>query len=285
MTKDLLALIEGLSLEKKSDAHYIGHYIPAIPNHVFGGQVVAQSIRAALNEIEDDKSLHSLHSYFLDRGHTDKPFNFHVKKLRDGRSFSVRQVDVYQDERQIYTATLSFHRIEDGVSFQHDMPQVDGPDQFIEEADRWNNHPIVGNMPERKITFRPLNVRHTGPVDWFTSFEASPETGIWIKTRDQISDDPKLHQTLLGYFSDTFLYAASLRPHGLTFQSPNLQGASLDHTLWIHDHFRADDWLFYQHSGIWSGRARGLNIGKFFTRDGRHVASTSQEGLMRVKQA
>lgn len=285
MTNDLLNLLAGLKLEKQDLNHYVGHYIPAIPGHVFGGQLVAQSISAALHDLDEGKSVHSLHSYFLDRGDPQKPFHFHVKDLRNGRSFRNRQVSVWQEERHIYNATLSFHIPEDGMAFQKEMPDVAAPDDFMEEADRWNSHPFVEENPARKITFRPLNVRHTGPIDWFQPSPSSPETGIWIKTRDKIADDPKLHQILLGYYSDSFLYGASLRPHGLTFSTPDVQGASLDHSLWFHDDFRADDWLFYQHSGIWSGRSRGLNFGKFYTQDGRHVASSTQEGLFRYKKA
>jgi len=285
MTEDLMALLDALSLEKIAPGHYVGRYIPAIPNHIFGGQIVAQAIHAAQQEVDADKSLHSLHSYFLNRGQTDLPFHFHVDRVRDGKSFCTRQVSVTQEDHVLYSATFSFHRIETGLTFQKDMPRVDAPENFMEEAERWNSHPVIQDNPQRKITFRPNDVRHTGPIDWFDPTPSSPETGIWIKTKGRIGDDPRLHQTLLGYFSDSFLYAASLRPHGLTFNTPNVQGTSLDHSVWFHDDFRADEWLFYQHSGIWSGRARGLNFGKFYTRDGRHVASTSQEGLVRLKQA
>ncbi len=285
MTEDLKTLLHALSLEKADEGYYVGHYIPAIPNHVFGGQVVAQAMSAAIQEVEDDKTIHSLHSYFLEPGKTDVPFHYHVEKIRDGRSFSTRHVKAMQQDRTIYSVTMSFQRIEDGVAFQTDMPSVEPPENFINEADRWNSHPFIQQSPERQIKFQPLEVRHTGPIDWFSPTPSSPETGIWIKTKDRINDDGHIHKILLGYFSDTFLYGASLRPHGLTFNSPKVQGTSLDHAVWIHDDFRADEWLFYQHSGIWTGRARGLNFGKFYTQDGRHVASSSQEGLVRLKQA
>ncbi len=289
MTQDLLSLLDALTLEKVDQGHYIGHfvghYLPATPTHVFGGQTVAQTISAALREVEPDKSLHSMHSYFLDRGTPQKTFHFHVDHVRDGRSFCTRQVSVRQDERQIYNATLSFHKVEEGLQYQKEMPKVGAPEEYAEEADRWNNHPTIQKRPTRQITFHPLNVRHTGPIDWFASEPTSPMTGVWIKTREKIGDDRQIHQSLLGYFSDAYLYGASLRPHGLTFCTPNVQGASLDHSIWFHDDFRADEWLFYQQQGTWSGRARGLNHGKFFTRDGRHVASTAQEGLFRLKEA
>lgn len=284
MSDDLLYLINALKLTKIKDGVYQGENVPFTRNHIFGGQILAQALSAALQEVPEDRVVHSSHGYFIRLGNTNKSVIFNVENIRDGGTFNTRRVVAEQDGKAIFITSLSFQRKEKGHSFQLDMPALKAPLDYVDEVERWNNHSRVQADPQKKITFKPVEIRHTGPMDWFESEPQSNLTGIWIKTRGKLSDSPHLHQSLLAYFSDTFLYAASLRPHGLSFRNDNLQAASLDHSVWFHDDFRADEWLYYRQEGIWSGNSRGLNLGRFYTQDGRHIASTSQEGLMRVKK-
>ncbi len=281
MTEDLTRLIETLSLEKTDEGEYKGSSVPFTRNHIFGGQIIAQALNAAMREVPSDRFAHSFHSYFLRLGDRKQPVYFYVDKLRDGRTFSSRRVSVKQKNKLIFESIISFQIKEEGPTYQEPMRDIPKPQDLVDEVERWNNHPTVQANPEKFISFKPIEIRHTGPMDWFNSEPKSPNTGIWIKTRGNLPDDQNLHKTILSYFSDTMLFGASLRPHGLSFHSPNLQAASLDHAVWFHDDFRADDWLFFQHDGIWSGNSRGLNHGKVYTKDGRHIASVTQEGLMR----
>jgi len=284
MTKDLAQLVETLSLSKVGEGEYVGNNVPFTRHHIFGGQILAQALKAAINEVPADRFVHSSHAYFLSLGDRNQEVRFEVEKVRDGRTFNSRRVVVKQKEKVIFETLISFQQKEDGMQYQEPMKDVTGPETFVDEMERWNNHPLVQANPEKKITFSPVEIRHSGPMDWFDAKPQSPNTGIWMRTRGALPDDPNLHKVILAYFSDTMLYGAALRPHGLSFHSHDLQGASLDHAIWFHDEFRADEWLFYQQDGIWSGSARGLNHGKFYTQDGRHIASATQEGLMRLKK-
>lgn len=281
MNEDLRQLITLLVPEKCADARYEATNVPYNRHHIFGGQIIAQSISAAMQESASDMFIHSCHAYFLRMGKRDQNVQFDVQLIRQGRSFATRRVTALQDNKPIFETLLSFQKKQDGLAFQDSMPNVKMPEDLEDELLRWNAHPKVQETPERLATFMPLDIRHCDPMDWFDADPASPKTGLWIKTKDKLPDDPDLHKIILSYLSDLMLCAAALRPHGLTFQSPNLHGASLDHGLWFHDDFRVDDWLFYQQEGIWSGGSRGLNQGKIYTRAGKHIASTMQEGLMR----
>lgn len=283
ITDDLTHLIQTLSLQKIDDRTYEGHNVPFTRHHIFGGQILAQALHAAMNEIAPDRLVHSYHAYFLKMGNRQEKVRFLVDYIRDGRSFATRRVSAYQNDNVIFEAIISFQKKERGLVFQTPMPNVAAPHELEDEVERWNNHPIVQTMPEKLITFKPVEIRHSSPMDWFDVQAKPAQSGIWIKTRGALPDDQALHKIILSYFSDTMLYGAALRPHGLTFHFPKLHGASLDHAIWFHDDLRADQWLFYQQDGIWSGCSRGLNHGKFYTQDGRHVASTTQEGLMRLK--
>lgn len=281
MNEDLAQLITLLVPQKIDDGLYEATNVPYNRHHIFGGQIIAQSVSAAMQESDQDMLIHSCHAYFLRMGKRDQNVQFDVQLIRQGRSFATRRVTALQDNKPIFETLLSFQKAQEGLAFQKPMPDVTPPEELEDEMLRWNVHPKVRDIPDLLRTFLPLDVRHCGPMDWFEKEPASPKTGLWIKTKDKLPDDPSLHKIILSYLSDLMLCAAALRPHGLTFQSPNLHGASLDHGLWFHDEFRADEWLFYQQEGLWSGGSRGLNQGTIYTRDGRHIASTMQEGLMR----
>ncbi len=284
MSDDLKKLLQIMSLREVDAETFTGDNVPVVLKQIFGGQILGQALSAALRTVPQERIVHSSHAYFIRRGKPELPITFKVENVRDGGSFNTRRVVAYQQERPIFVTSLSFHSREDGHRFQVPMPATVQPDTLCDESERWNQHPVVMANPDKKITFQPLDIRHTAPVNWFAPETQSPQTGVWLRTRGRLPDRPAIHQSILAYFSDILLYGASLRPHALSIHSPGIQAASLDHSLWFHGSFRADEWLYYQLESTWTGNARGLNFGKFFTQDGRLVASTAQEGLMRVRE-
>ena len=284
MSDDLQTLIEIINLRKIDESTFAGDSVPVLLNQIFGGQILAQALSAALNTVPEDRIVHSSHGYFIRLDKPELPVIFRVENIRDGGSFNTRRVVASQNDSSIFITSLSFQAKEEGHNFQVSMPETLPPTALVDESERWNHHRVVIANPDKKITFQPLDIRHTSPVDWFAPESQSPQTGVWLRTRGPLPDRPAIHQSMLAYFSDLYLYGASLRPHGLSVFSPGMQPASLDHSIWFHGSFRADEWLYYHLESSWTGNARGLNYGKFFTQDGRLVASTAQEGLMRLRK-
>ncbi|MES9971786.1 MAG: acyl-CoA thioesterase II [Candidatus Thiodiazotropha sp.] len=284
MSDDLQKLLAIIKLREVDEVTFIGDNVPVFFNQVFGGQILAQALSAALRTVPQDRIVHSSHAYFIRRGNPQQPITFTVENVRDGGSFNTRRVVASQQDQSIFITSFSFQTRESGHRFQVPMPATLEPDTLGDESERWNQHPLVVAKPEMRTHFQPLDIRHTAPVDWFEPEVQSPQTGVWMRTRGRLPDQAAVHQSMLAYFSDFFLYGTSLRPHALSIHMPSMQSASLDHSIWFHDDFRADEWLYYDLESSWTGNARGLNFGKFFTRDGRLVASTAQEGLMRVRK-
>lgn len=250
---------------------------------VFGGLVIAQALLAAEATVPDDRPPASLHAYFLRPGNDDTPIRFDVTRDLDGRAFSNRRVVATQGDRPILTMTLSFHRREDGLSHQDPMPQVAGPEDL--PSDLENRRRYLDRLPEdRHAAFaapRPIDQRSVEGQHWLSTEPAPPVCHNWFRAVAQLPDDPRIHRALLAYASDFGLLRTSVMPHGVHWFRGELQDASLDHAVWFHDDFRADEWLLHATQSPWAGRARGYNRGQIFTRDGRLVASTSQEGLIR----
>jgi acyl-CoA thioesterase-2 len=277
-------LLDLLELEQLEVNLYRGRQPDTALQRVFGGQVAAQALRAACATIEDDLSVHSLHSYFLRPGDPSVPIVYDVERIRDGRSFATRRSMARQHGKPIFYLTASFHIHEEGFEHQDVMPVVPPPEACLSFGDLY-----------RKITGRPdddswerewaaLDVRHAGdsrPGGALEDPDAPARTRIWIKASDTVGDDSVINTCVLTYASDLTLLGASLVPHGILITSPKVQPASLDHSMWFHRPVRADDWLLYdQHSPSASG-ARGFAVGRVFARDGRLVASMAQEGLIR----
>jgi acyl-CoA thioesterase-2 len=284
MSADLQKLVEILGLARIGDNTFEGASVPARLNQIFGGQILAQALSAALTTVPAERRVHSSHAYFMRLGNPGKSVTFEVETVRDGGTFSTRRVLASQDGSPIFVTSLSFQVIEEGHNFQVGMPQAIAPEELIDDIERWNRVLQHTRSNLKPVTFRPIEIRHTSPIDWFNPARQSPVTGVWLRANGRLPEDPRTHQSVLAYLSDFYLYGTSLRPHGLSLYSPNIQPASLDHSMWFHGEFRADEWLYYHLESTWTGNARGLSFGKFYTRDGRLVASTAQEGLMRVRK-
>jgi acyl-CoA thioesterase II len=252
---------------------------------VFGGQVIAQALMAAQATAAEDRPAHSLHAYFLRGGNEDLSIEYRVERGFDGGSFANRRVIALQEERQILACSVSFQRREDGPHHQAvDMPEVPPPEDLEPEGvvlERYRAE-IEAHAPRIVLRPRPIEVRATNPTGLLDREPSPPTQRVWFRARAPLPDDPQVHRAMIAYFSDMRLMATCLLPHGLAFARGDVRGASLDHAIWFHDDARADEWLLYAMDSPWSGHARGLNFGRIFTRDGRLVASTAQEGMFRA---
>ena len=278
--EDLLHL---LKLERIEDNIFRGESRDIGSAQVFGGQVLGQALSAAHHTVEGRRA-HSLHAYFLRRGDMHAPIIYDVDRARDGGSFSVRRVVAIQHGRPIFNLAASFQDPEPGLEHQAAMPDVEGPDglqDLTEVAPQ-----ILQKIPEKMRRYltdkRPFDFRPVQPMDFMAPEPRLPVKHVWIRTVDRLPDTLALHQNLLAYVSDYELLGTSTLPHGLRFGAGTVMMASLDHAIWFHREFRIDDWLLYSMDSPNSSGARGFSRGQFFTRDGVLVASTSQEGLVRV---
>ncbi len=258
---------------------------------VFGGQVLAQSLNAAVRSVDADKVPHSLHGYFLRPGDFNRPIIFEVDPIRNGRSFSTRRVVARQNGEAIFNSSISFHRIEDSPSHQMELPgNVPAPDDVQNDGDRIadliKNNPQIDSKRLRSdyLVFPEdvIDLRSPFPRNILAPQAAEPEHGFWFRFVADIGDDPIMHQTLLAYISDKALMGTGIRPHNISFFTHKLMGASLDHAMWFHGDVRVDEWLYYHLDSPRSGRARTFNRGSFYTQSGELIASTAQEGLFRL---
>lgn len=249
---------------------------------VYGGQVLAQCVAAAVQTVDADRVLHSQHAYFLRQGDCTKPIVLEVERARDGFSFSSRRVVALQDERPILVSTLSFQVASDGDDYQPEMPQVPDPETLKSERQLYQE---AGKSDESFMitTGTDLDVRVQDPVDWENLKPREPALNAWMKTTAPLGDDRGEHQAVLAYMSDAFLIDACLIAHGRPFDGEGFQVASLDHALWVHEDFRADQWLLHTVRAERIGGGRGLARGSFYTQEGRLVATTVQQGVMRFR--
>ena len=279
----LVDLISLLQLERIEDNIFRGDSRDLGGAQVFGGQVLGQALSAAQHTV-DDRAAHSLHAYFLRRGDVNAPIIYEVDRSRDGGSFSNRRVVAIQHGRPILNLAASFQNPEVGLDHFAAKPEVPGPHGLKDVTDVAKD--MLELIPSKMRRFmtekRPFEFRHVEPVDFDSSSKKAAKRHVWIKAVDALPDDPVLHQNLLTYVSDYELLGAATLPHGLSFTRGNVIMASLDHALWFHREVRLDEWLLYAIDSPNASGARGLSRGQFFTEDGTLVASTSQEGLMRV---
>ncbi|MEM1173366.1 MAG: acyl-CoA thioesterase II [Pseudomonadota bacterium] len=250
---------------------------------VFGGQVLGQALSAAQHTVED-RAAHSLHAYFLRRGDMNAPIIYEVDRARDGGSFSMRRVVAIQHGRPILNLSASFQTPEQGLEHQSKMPEVPGPDGLKDSVEVAKS--ILDRIPMKMRRFltaeRPFEFRPVNPINFMQPEVMEPERHVWIRAVSPLPDDVALHQNLLAYVSDYELLGTATLPHGLSFGHGNVIMASLDHALWFHRDVRVDDWLLYSMDGPNAAGARGFARGQFFTRAGELVASSTQEGLIRV---
>ncbi|MAF82718.1 MAG: acyl-CoA thioesterase II [Gammaproteobacteria bacterium] len=284
MDQTLTDLLSLLGLEKIEHNIYRGESHDIGTPQVFGGQVLGQALSAASKTVTE-RIVHSLHAYFLRRGDINAPIIYQVDHARDGRSFSNRRIVAIQHGRQIFNMTASFQIPEDGLEHQSAMPEVPGPDGLMDIVDL--RPAELEKWPERLRRFletpRPFHMR---PVrgDDAGSGSLEPVQYVWMKAIDSLPDEPDLHQVMLAYISDLQLLGTATLPHGdRNFMRENLQMASLDHAMWFHKPSRVDEWLLFAYDSPRAAGARGLARGLIFDQSGVLVASTAQEGLIRLR--
>jgi len=277
---DLLHL---LKLERIEDNIFRGESRDIGSAQVFGGQVLGQALSAAYHTVAG-RRVHSLHAYFLRRGDMTAPIIYEVDRSRDGGSFSVRRVVAIQHGRPIFNFAASFQAPEDGLEHQAEMPDVEGPDGLPDLSDV--APALLKQIPEKIHRFliakRAFEFRPLAPMDFIAPEPRPPSKYVWIRAVDKLPDQPALHQSLLAYVSDYELLGTATLPHGLPFVQGRVLMASLDHAMWFHRSAKIDEWLLYAMDSPNASGARGYARGQFFSRDGRLVASTAQEGLVRV---
>ncbi|MFO0554121.1 MAG: acyl-CoA thioesterase II [Polyangiaceae bacterium] len=280
----LAGLVELLGLERIEENLFRGQSQDLGWGTVFGGQVLGQALSAAAQTVPRDRHAHSLHAYFLRPGRVDRPIVYEVDRIRDGSSFTTRRVVAIQNGQPIFNLASSFQVREPGFDHQDTMPVVPPPESVPTEQERWTN--FAPRLPkilrERATADRPFELRPIEPEDDpFLPAPRPAERKIWLRAAGQLPDDPALHAYLLAYASDHGFVTTSLLPHGVTWLTPGMQVASLDHVMWFHDAFRVDEWLLYVIDSPAARGGRGLVRGRIFTQGGRLVASCAQEGLIR----
>jgi acyl-CoA thioesterase-2 len=286
MSEAVQSLLEILDLEPLEVNLFRGRSPQVGWQRVFGGQVIGQALVAATRTV-DARPVHSLHGYFMLPGDPKVPIVYEVDRLRDGRSFTTRGVRAIQHGQAIFSMLVSFHRDEPGFDHQSLMPKVPAPEDLPSDAEIRKN--ILPSMPEAVRVYyereRPIELR---PVEFrrYTSRDhRDPKFHVWIRSTAPLPADPAIHQCVLAYASDMTLLDTALIPHGRTVFDKSIQAASLDHALWFHRPFRADEWLLYAQDTPNASGARGLSRGLIFARDGTHIATVAQEGLIRKNRA
>lgn len=278
----LSQLLKVIAPDRAEEDRFIGENMHPEAFRVYGGQVLAQCVSAAVATVEPDRILHSQHAYFLRPGDPARPIEFEVERARDGLSFSSRRVVALQKGKPILVSSLSFQVASRGDDFQTDMPPVPAPESLPSERQLSLE---AGNLDESFMitTGEDLDIRVVEPVDWANPVPREPKLQAWMKTTGPVPDDRGLHQSLLAYMSDALLIDVCLIAHGRHFSGTDFQVASLDHALWFHEEFRADQWLLHTVEAERIGGGRGLARGSFYTPEGRLVASTMQQGVMRFR--
>ena len=277
-------LVAQLQLEQLENNLFRGRSNDIGSPAVFGGQVLGQALMAAARTVPTH-AVHSLHAYFLRPGDKEAAIVYEVDRIRDGASFTTRRVTAIQHGKAIFHMTASFQQSEQGVEHQRAMPETPDPDGLRDDQEAMRA--VFDQLPQRAREVlgrqRPIEFRTVNPVHPIAPGVQSPCNQAWMRATGALPDDPILHRALLAYACDFSLLSVALRPHGLTYFQPNVQSVSLDHAMWFHRDFRFDDWLLYETDSPSASGARGFCRGSLFSRDGRLVASVSQEGLIRKR--
>ena len=286
MSEVLEQLVRMLSLERLEENLFRGQSQDLGWGRVFGGQVLGQALSAAAQTVPTERAVHSFHGYFLLGGSVDRPVVYDVDRIRDGRSFTTRRVVAIQQGRAIFSMSASFQVHEDGLEHQDPMPEVPGPEGLPSQDELWRR--IADRIPavvrERFTAQWPIEIRPIDPVNPLAPTPRPPRSASWLRSNGSLPDDPALHRYLLAYASDFNFLSTSMYPHGVSLLYGKMQVASLDHAMWFHRPFRMDDWLLQVVRSPSASGSRGLSAAHFFTRDGRLVASSAQEGLIRKRE-
>lgn len=277
-------LVEVLNLKQLPDGNYLGRTQWMPQGRVFGGQVLAQSLIAAMKSVEPDRPVHSLHSYFLRAGDIGKEIAFEVENLRDGKSFSARRVKALQDGKPIFVLSCSFQQPAAGVEHQESMPaNLPDPLSLPSASDLLSkiDHPATNYWSKA----RPFDLRHvTEPVYLRPAKDQVAEQMIWFKAISPLPTDIATQTAALAYASDYTILESILKKHNLSWAHPGLNTASLDHALWFHAEPNVNDWMLYVQHSPTAQSGRGLAFGSIYARDGKLLASVAQEGMVRVPE-
>lgn len=282
---DISSLIDTLSLE----AIEVNLFRGVSPDdgfpRIFGGLVIAQALLAAYETVPD-RTCHSIHAYFIRPGDVKAPVLYQVERARDGGTFTTRRVAAIQHGEQIFNLAASFQVPEEGLEHQTEMPDAPDPETLATEAERALElkdklHP---KMLENMTRERPIDVRWADPQDMFNPVPKPPRKQVWMRAREPIGQDVRMQQAMLAYASDMAFMETALRVHGLTWTTPGLQSASLDHAMWFHHPSNFNDWHLFDQDSPSTSQGRGLVRGQMFSKDGKLVASVAQECLMRVRR-
>ncbi|NCT66064.1 MAG: acyl-CoA thioesterase II [Rhodanobacteraceae bacterium] len=280
--EELLSLLQ---LERLEDNFFRGESRDIGTRFVFGGQVLGQALSAAQQTVDPSRSAHSLHAYFLRAGDIDQPILYHVERTRDGGSFSVRRVTAIQHGQPIFNFSASFQVEETGVEHQLPMPAVPKPED-VEPTPALPAEELAKLPVKLQRWFGrsgPFEFRPIYPRDELNPPKRPPFQQVWFRLSERVPDSPVLHRALLAYASDFHLIGTTMFPHGISFLQRHVQVASLDHAMWFHRPFRADEWLLYSCDSPTAQGGRGLARGMIYSEDGRLIASTAQEGLIRLR--
>ena len=277
-------LLQYFNIEKLEENLFRAQSLDIGTGRIFGGQVLSQALGAAYRTVEN-KQAHSFHAYFLREGDVKKPVVFQVDRARDGRSFSNRRVVVIQHGRPILNLAASFQIEEEGYEHQVDAPDIAKPHELNEKPFLTNKQmqSLTPRMRRLLTTQGPFEFRFADDIDPFDLNPTEPIRQIWFKARHSVPDHQALHRQLMAFVSDFHLVATSTFPHPVSYLDPKLQIASLDHAMWFHHDINVNDWLLYDCSSPVASQGRGFAQGRVFTLDGKLIANTSQQGLIRQR--
>jgi len=280
--QELLDTLKLSRVARTKEDIFIGssNFMPT--GRVFGGQQLGQALVAASNTVDPDRFIHSMHGYFLRSGDMDLPITYSVDRIRDGRSFSTRRVQAYQNGKPLFSSIYSFQIAEKGLEHQDSLPEgIPEPESLPKLVD------LVSGIDDPAAQYwakaRPFDMRHIEKsIYFYVEGEHVAHQAIWFRTIDALPDDQILHNAALAYASDYSLLEPIYRRHGLVWSHPGLMAASLDHAMWFHRPARVDEWLLYVQDSPNARGARGLSLGKIFNRQGELVATVAQEGIVRI---
>jgi acyl-CoA thioesterase-2 len=282
----LKALLAVLDLEQIEDNIFRGARSSDGRLRVYGGQVLGQALMAATRTVDPARPVHSLHGYFLLAGDPSLPIIYDVERIRDGGSFTTRRVKAIQHGAAIFTMSASFHKTEEGLEHQSALPDVPAPETLPNPKDLIAG--LIDKLPAAMRSYwerdRPIDMRVIDISRYLSRKKKAPTQQIWFRASGRLPDDPTVHQAVLAYASDLTLLDTALIAHGKLLFDPDIQLASLDHALWYHRPFRADDWMLYVQDSPSAHSARGFSRGSIYTRQGALIASVAQEGLMRLRR-
>ncbi|WP_394129798.1 acyl-CoA thioesterase II [Shewanella maritima] len=278
---DLLSL---LSLEQIEQGRFRGQSQDIGFGHLFGGQVMGQALSAAKETVAKDRFVHSFHSYFLRAGDEKMPIVYDVENMRDGGSFSARRVKAIQKGRPIFYMTCSFQSQELGFDHQATMPSIQGPEGLLnqQELAMTLRDKVPPAVLEKFMADSPFEMRLVDPQDIINPKKIAPIRHVWIKANGNIPQDHCIQESLLAYASDFNFLVTAAQPHGVSFLTPGMRMATIDHAIWFHRPFNLDQWLLYSIESTNASGGRGFVKGQFFDQQGNLVASATQEGLMRM---